>query len=83
MVTVVSSSYLKHQYSSLYTHFDAFIMLNGSQLAKMKKFIPTCYCHEIYREEAVGLKSSKYTFKNFDVCEYVKFGAISLKIDIL
>ena len=26
----------------------------------MKKYIP---CHEIYREEAVGLKSSNYTLK--------------------
>ena len=39
--------------------------------------------NEIYREEAVGLKSSNYTLKIYDFCEYVKFGAISLKIDIL
>ena len=31
-------------------------------------------------DEAVGLK---YTFKEYDFCEYVKFGAISLKFDIL
>ena len=29
------------------------------------------------------MKSSNYTFKNYDFCEYVKFGAISLKFDIL
>ena len=32
--------------------------------------------------EAVGLKTSNYTF-NHDFCEYVKFGPISWKIDIL
>ena len=36
---------------------------NGSQLAKMKKYIP-CHCHEIDREEAVGLKSSNFTLKS-------------------
>ena len=37
--------------------------LKGSQLAKMKKstIFLTCPCHEIYRDEAVGLKSCKYT----------------------
>ena len=37
----------------------------------------------MYREEAVALKISNYTYKNYDFCEYVKFGAISLKVDIL
>ena len=51
---------------------------NGSQLVKMKKYIPcTCPCHEIYREEAVGVKSYNYTFKNYDFCEYMKFRAIN------
>ena len=42
------------------TEFES--LFNGSQLAKMEKstFL-TCHCHEIYREEAVGLKSSNYT----------------------
>ena len=31
----------------------------------------------IYREEAVGLKSSNYTKKKYNFCEYVKFLAIS------
>ena len=48
----------------------------------MKKYIPYI-CHEIYRVEAVGLKSSSYTQKNDDFCEYVKFGAISWKFVIL
>ena len=29
----------------------------------MKKSIPDMSCHEIYRDEAVGLKSIKYTLK--------------------
>ena len=49
----------------------------------MKKYIPKCPCHEIYREEGVGLKKSNYTFKNYGFCEYVKFGATSLKFAML
>ena len=37
----------------------------------------------MYRVEAVGLKTSKLYFKNYDFSEYVEFGAISLKFDIL
>ena len=51
----------------------------------MKKYIPNIglhLWHDIYREEAVGLKSSNYTLKIITFCEYVKFGVISLKIDI-
>ena len=35
-------------------------VLNGSQLAKMKRVFLTFPCHKIYRDEAVGLKSCKY-----------------------
>ena len=35
--------------------------VNGWQLAKMKRVFLTCPFHEIYRDEAVGLKSCKYT----------------------
>ena len=36
--------------------------VNSSQLAKMKKRVfLICPCHKIYRDEAVGLKSCKYT----------------------
>ena len=52
-------------------------LINGSQLAKMKKSIPTCSCHKIYRDEAVGLKKLQIYLKNYDFCENVKFGAIS------
>ena len=45
-------------------------------------FLP-CYWYEIYRVEACGLKNSNYAWQNYDCCEYVKFGAISWKMDIL
>ena len=38
-------------------------IINGWQLAKMKRVFLTCPCHEIYRDEAVGLKSCKNTWK--------------------
>ena len=54
--------------------------VNGSQLAKLKKYIPDiCPCYKIYREEAVGLKKFQLYLKNYDFCEYVKFGATSWK----
>ena len=58
------------------------LMLKAHNWQKWKSTLLTCHCHEIYREEAVGLKSSNYT-KKYDFCEYVKFEAISLKNDIL
>ena len=43
----------------------------------------TSPCHNIYRVEAVGLSLFNCTFKNYDFCKYVEFGAISWKFDIL
>ena len=43
----------------------------------------TCHCHKISRVEAVGLKKSNFTLKNYNFCEYVKFGVILWKIDML
>ena len=53
---------------------------NGSQLAKCKSRFPSCPCHEIYKEEVVGLKNSNYTLKSYDFCENVKFRAFFFKI---
>ena len=39
------------------------LSINGWQLAKMKRVFLTCPCHKMYRDEAVGLKSCKYTWK--------------------
>ena len=48
-----------------------------------KSVFLTCPCYEIYRDEAVGLKNCKYTWKIMMYVEYVEFGAISWKFDIL
>ena len=37
--------------------------LTGGNWQKWKRVFLTCFCHEIYRDEAVGLKSCKYTWK--------------------
>ena len=56
---------------------------NGSQLAKMKKSIPDMSpAIKIYREEAGWSKKFQIYLKNYDFCEYVKFGAILWKFDI-
>ena len=47
-----------------------------------KRVFISCYCPDIYRVEAVGVKNYSH-LKTYHFCEYVKFGAISLKIDIL
>ena len=58
-------------------------LLTAHNWQKWKRVFLTCPCHEIYRVESVGLKTSNYTLKDYDFCEYVKFGAISWKFDIL
>ena len=37
--------------------------LTAHNWQKWKSTFLTCHCHEIYSEEAVGLKSSNYTLK--------------------
>ena len=37
--------------------------LTAHNWQKWKRVFLTCLCHEIYRDEAVGLKSCKYTWK--------------------
>ena len=62
------------------------MFLNSSQLAKMRSTFLTCpcqCCHEIYRIDAVGFKKFQLYFKTYNFCEYVKFGAIPWKFDIL
>ena len=39
------------------------IALTGGNWQKWKRVFLTCLCHEIYRDEAVGLKSCKNTWK--------------------
>ena len=60
-----------------------FYLLTAHNWQKWKSTFLTCHCHEIYREEAAGIKSSNFSWKIMIFCKYVKIGAISLKIDIL
>ena len=60
-----------------------FMLLNGWQLAKMKKSIPDMSLSwNLYGWSSWSKKLQKY-LKNYDICENVKFGAISWKFDIL
>ena len=56
---------------------------NGWQLAKMKKSIPDMSLPwNLYGWSSWSKKLQKY-LKNYDICENMKFGAISWKFDIL
>ena len=58
--------------------------VNGSQLAKLKKKV---YSLHVPAMKFIGkkqlVKKVPIILKNYDFCEYVKFGEISWKIDIL
>ena len=45
--------------------------LTGGNWQKWKRVFLTCPCHKSYRDEAVGLKSCKYTWK---ITKFVKMG---------
>ena len=60
--------------------FSAF---NGSQLAKMKKSIPDMSLPWNLKGRSSWSKKMQLCLKNYDLCEYVEFGAISWKFDIL
>ena len=45
--------------------------LTGGNWQKWKRVFLTCPCHKIYGDEAVGLKSCKYTWK---ITKFVKMG---------
>ena len=63
---------------SLRSKFEPHIIpVNGSQLAKLKSLFLTCHFYKIHSVEAVGLKGSNFTFKNYAFSEYAIFGAIS------
>ena len=42
---------------------QSYLCLTAHNWQKWKRVFLTCPCHEIYRDEAVGLKSCKYTWK--------------------
>ena len=56
---------------------------NGLQLSNMKKFIPRMSLPWNLSGGSGWSKKFQLCFKNYDFSEYVKFGAISLKNDIL
>ena len=57
--------------------------LTGGNWQKWKRVFLTCPCHEIYRDEAVGLKSCKNTWKITIFVKMWNLGQISWKFDIL
>ena len=59
-------------------------VLRAHNWQKWKGRFLTCPCnHKIYRVEAFGLLISNYMLKNYEFWDYVKFGVISWKFDIL
>ena len=48
-----------------------YFMLTGGNWQKWKRVFLICPCHKIYRNESVGLKSCKYTWK---LTKFVKMG---------
>ena len=47
------------------------VVLTGGNWQKWKRVFLACPRHKIYRDEAVGLKSCKYTWK---ITKFVKMG---------
>ena len=54
--------------------------LTGGNWQKWKRVFLTCPCHEIYRDEAVGLKRCKYTWK---ITKFVKMGNLGQYLENL
>ena len=57
--------------------------INGSQLPKMKEYIPYMSLPWNLKWRSSWSKKFQLYFKNYDCHEYVTFGAISWKFDIL
>ena len=56
----------KRENKTIYSHWRNIEKQNltGGNWQKWKRVFLTCPCHEIYRDEAVGLKNCKNTWKN-------------------
>ena len=52
-------------------NLEEYSKLTGGNWQKWKRVFLTCPCHKMYRDEAVGLKSCKYTWK---ITKFVKMG---------
>ena len=70
-------------YNAISFHKSFTALLNGSQLAKMKKNIPDMSPPIYLKGWSSWSKKVQLYLKNYDFCEYVEFGAISWKFDIL
>ena len=74
------------KFKSLYLlHFHdpyiyIFLCLTAHNWQNWKRVFLTCPCYEIYKDES---KKLQIYLKNYDVREYVEFGAISWNFDIL
>ena len=62
------------------THAKKSCFLTGGNWQKWKRVFLTCPCHKIYRDEAVGLKSCKYTWK---ITKFVKMGNLGQYLENL
>ena len=60
---VLNMFHIVHGLSCSAEHEHECILLTGGNWQKWKRVFLTCPCHEIYRDEAVVLKSCKYTWK--------------------
>ena len=49
--------------AGIFPRHEQMLKLTGGNWQKWKRVFLTCPCHEIYRDEAVGLKSCKNTWK--------------------
>ena len=73
VINLISEPNFQHK-SEFFWILSNFIfpcLLTGGNWQKWKRVFLTCPCHKIYRDEAVGLKSCKYTWK---ITKFVKMG---------
>ena len=52
-----------YEISIIYRLLSKYTHLTAHNWKKSKRVFLTCPCHEIYRDEAVGLKNANYTLK--------------------
>ena len=74
------TQYGQLQYTNYFVHRNSLMAHNWQ---KWRSRFLTCPCHKIYREEAVGLKSSSYTLNNKIFVNIWNLGQFCKKKDIL
>ena len=73
---------MRNPFRIVYNH-EEHEFFNGSQLAKMKKYIPYMSLPQNLEGRSSWSKKLQLCFKNYYFCEYVKFEAIFLKFDYI